>query len=97
VREWHGSLLITLLAGLLIAPGVDAQDIGRLFRDINPSVVVIRAKGRDVTAAGHQHVQGDRLRRPDLGRWQGHDRRPRRALDGNRSRSPCSAPARSSS
>jgi len=28
-----------------------AQDVGELFRKINPSVVVVRAKGREVTAA----------------------------------------------
>jgi S1-C subfamily serine protease len=45
-----------LLPGVLVGavlgwcpPGVDAQDVEELFRKINPSVVVIKAKGRDVS------------------------------------------------
>jgi len=46
--------LTAVLIGLVLAAGVPvarAQDVGALFRDINPSVVVVRAKGREVTAA----------------------------------------------
>ena len=42
------------LAGAMVAcapSAVEAQDVGELFRKINPSVVVIRAKGREVTGA----------------------------------------------
>ena len=42
------------LVGILVAVGAlaaQAQDVGELFRNINPSVVVVRAKGREVTAA----------------------------------------------
>jgi len=44
----------TVLIGLVLAaaaPLAEAQDVGELFRSINPSVVVVRAKGREVTAA----------------------------------------------
>ena len=47
-----------LLLGVLVVGAmswfpsrVDAQDVGDLFRRINPSVVVIKAKGRDVVPA----------------------------------------------
>jgi serine protease Do len=46
--------LASVLIGLLTLAGVptaQGQDVGELFRKINPSVVVIRAKGRDVTVA----------------------------------------------
>ncbi len=47
------SLIIAVVGALLAwcPPDVQAQDVGELFRKINPSVVVIRAKGREVTAA----------------------------------------------
>jgi S1-C subfamily serine protease len=43
-----------VFAGAVIAwapSAVEAQDVGQLFRKINPSVVVIRAKGREVSGA----------------------------------------------
>jgi serine protease Do len=43
------ALVTTVLGGL--APNVQAQDVDTLFHKINPSVVVIKAKGRDVTPA----------------------------------------------
>jgi len=46
---------IGLLVGLaLLSPPrpADAQDLGEVFRKVNPSVVVIRAKGRDVEGPG---------------------------------------------
>ena len=45
--------LVVLGAFLLAATLVPAraQDVGELFRTINPSVVVVRAKGREVTTA----------------------------------------------
>jgi serine protease Do len=48
-------LLIPLLTiGLVgsLAPDVPAQSLGEVFRRVAPSVVVIRAKGRDVGAGG---------------------------------------------
>jgi len=47
-------LLTFMLTSVFIvsAPAAGrAQDVGELFRKINPSVVVVRAKGREVTAA----------------------------------------------
>ncbi len=47
----RAALLIGL--ALLWLPGpADAETIGELFRKVNPSVVVIRAKGRDVEGPG---------------------------------------------
>jgi len=50
----RAALLGVLVAVILgwFPPGVDAQDVEALFRRVNPSVVVIRAKGRDITAKG---------------------------------------------
>jgi hypothetical protein len=45
--------LLGLLVGAVIGwfpAGVEAQDMEELFRKVNPSVVVIKAKGRDVSA-----------------------------------------------
>ena len=42
-------LVISLLSWL--APGARAQSVGEVFRKVNPSVVVIRARGRDVSAS----------------------------------------------
>ena len=44
--------LLGVLVGALLAwfpAGVEAQDVEELFRKVNPSVVVIKAKGRDVS------------------------------------------------
>jgi len=54
-RESRRALLAALPIGFaLVGPPerVDAQTIGDVFRKVNPSVVVIRAKGRDVEGAG---------------------------------------------
>ena len=50
IRPW---LVVALIAGLLTSwpVGVAAEDAEDLFRKVNPSVVVIRAKGREVTTA----------------------------------------------
>ena len=40
-----------LLLIMLVPPSAWAQDLGELFRKINASVVVVRAKGREITAA----------------------------------------------
>ena len=48
------TFIVSILALLLVAapsPG-RAQGLGELYRNANPSVVVIRAKGRDVAASG---------------------------------------------
>jgi S1-C subfamily serine protease len=50
----RNSLVAILVVGLLawLAPGAVAQTAGDVFRQVAPSVVVIRAKGRDVAAGG---------------------------------------------
>ena len=50
----RNSLVAVLVVGLLawLAPGAVAQTAGDVFRQVAPSVVVIRAKGRDVAAGG---------------------------------------------
>jgi S1-C subfamily serine protease len=45
------ALLVTGLLGWLVPP-VEAETVGELFRRVAPSVVVIRAKGRDVETSG---------------------------------------------
>lgn len=48
-----GTGLITLLVLVLLAwpwTSVEAQNVGQVFRQVNPSVVVIRTKEKDVTA-----------------------------------------------
>jgi S1-C subfamily serine protease len=50
-----GALLLAVPLGvaLICAPeAIEAQSMGEIFRQVNPSVVVIRAKGRDVEGAG---------------------------------------------
>jgi hypothetical protein len=45
--------LLGALVGALLAwlpTGVEAQDVEELFRKVNPSVVVIKARGRDVSS-----------------------------------------------
>ena len=48
------SLIALLVAGFLgwLVPPVEAETVGELFRRVAPSVVVIRAKGRDVETSG---------------------------------------------
>jgi serine protease Do len=44
--------LVAVLTGMMllgIAPCADAQNVGEVFRKVTPSVVVVRAKGREVT------------------------------------------------
>ena len=54
--RWYASLvLIAVVAGTVVvtAPGtLEAQSVRDLFKKVTPSVVVIRAKGRDVTSGG---------------------------------------------
>src|SRR2546428_13060574 len=47
-------LAVILAAAVLpaFAPAAQAQNLDDIFRKVNPSVVVVRAKGRDVSAAG---------------------------------------------
>src|SRR5882762_10726904 len=46
------SIFVLMSVVIVSAPAsARAQDVGELFRKINPSVVVVRAKGREVTAA----------------------------------------------
>src|SRR5262245_34052254 len=44
--------LIAITTLLLVAPRASSQTVGDVFRKVDPSVVVIRAKGRDVGASG---------------------------------------------
>ena len=46
------ALALASVLSLGAAEIVDAQDLRQLFRNVSPSVAVIRAKGQDVTAAG---------------------------------------------
>jgi len=48
------SLAALLIVGLVawLSPGAEAQTPGEVFRKVAPSVVVIRAKGRDIAASG---------------------------------------------
>src|SRR5438094_5319285 len=47
-------LAVILAAAVLpaFAPAAQAQNLDDIFRKVNPSVVVVRAKGRDVSAGG---------------------------------------------
>ena len=74
---------LAAVALLWIPVSAPAQDMTQLFRKVSPSVVVIRAKGREVTATGQSRFNRDGIGRADLGRWQGHDGGPRRAHHGH--------------
>src|SRR5688572_20222708 len=51
MRRMRRLLVILLAAALGGCPaGVEAQDVEELFRTVTPAVVVIRAKGREVTS-----------------------------------------------
>jgi len=54
LRRLARLVLIALVGGVVVvAPGRgEAQSVRELFRKVTPSVVVIRAKGRDVTTGG---------------------------------------------
>ena len=55
LRSVAGLMLIAMVAGTVVlgAPRVsEAQSVRDLFKKVTPSVVVIRAKGRDVTSGG---------------------------------------------
>ena len=43
---------LTILIAMSIPVAVGAQTVGEVFRKVTPSVVVIRARGREVSAAG---------------------------------------------
>lgn len=45
-------IMLFTVAAVIGAVPAEAQDIGELFRKVSPSVVVIRAKGRDVGSGG---------------------------------------------
>ena len=47
-------LAVILAAAVLpvFAPAARAQNLDEIFRKVNPSVVVVRSKGRDVSAGG---------------------------------------------
>jgi len=60
VAGWLGSelrLLIMVGALALITPlPIQAQGLSQVFQQVNPSVVVVRAKGRDLVARGGESV-----------------------------------------
>ena len=67
LRSVAGLMLIAMGAGTVVlgAPRVgEAQAVRDLFKKVTPSVVVIRAKGRDVTSGGPDRLHRDGLRRP---------------------------------
>src|SRR5262245_40737781 len=48
-------VLAVILAGIVlpvVVPAARAQNLDDIFRKVNPSVIVVRSKGRDVGAAG---------------------------------------------
>lgn len=45
-------LLLAALTGLGLPAPAAAQAVGDVFRQVSPSVVVIRSRGRDVSATG---------------------------------------------
>jgi len=51
LRSWR---IAALAVGLLLSawPTASAETLGEAYRRISPSVVVIRARGREVTASG---------------------------------------------
>jgi S1-C subfamily serine protease len=57
----HAVAALLIVGGLVALPGpAAAQSVGEVFRKVNPSVVVIRAKGREVsgTAEGRFNETG---------------------------------------
>ena len=51
MRRLRVALMLLGISWALVPSPVHAQSVGEVFRKVNPSVVVIRAKGRDVTTA----------------------------------------------
>src|SRR5213593_93226 len=51
MKRWLTALLLVALPAWAM-PGAEAQTPGEVFRKVAPSVVVIRAKGRDISASG---------------------------------------------
>ncbi len=50
VKRWIGAALLGLL--LVPAPGAEAQGVGPVFRRVNPSVVIVRARWKEVAGSG---------------------------------------------
>src|SRR5262244_3845195 len=46
------AILLVVSSVAWLSPGAEAQTPGEVFRKVAPSVVVIRAKGRDIAASG---------------------------------------------
>src|SRR3984893_10865428 len=61
ISTWRGRVVVIWMAVLLCSTfsgGIkraEAQTMRELFKKVAPSVVVIRARGRDVTAGGETH------------------------------------------
>src|SRR5437588_55543 len=52
MRGWLVAVLVAMSGFVAAPPPVSAQNLAELFRKISPSVVVIKAKGRDVASSG---------------------------------------------
>src|SRR5262245_66015698 len=52
MRDVERALIVVLVGAVLggLPARVEAQDIDEMFRKVSPSVVVIKAKGREVTS-----------------------------------------------
>jgi len=46
------AIILAVASLSVLAPAAQAQNLDDIFREVNPSVVVVRSKGRDVSAAG---------------------------------------------
>ena len=57
VRAWGALVVVVLVltAAPVTALAAEARTVGDVFRAVSPSVVVVRAKGRDVGATGIRH------------------------------------------
>src|SRR2546426_9661043 len=73
MRRSHVALMALGISWAIFPSSVHAQSVGDVFRKVNPSVVVIRAKGRDVTAAAGGVVRYNETGpgRPSLAHVQG--------------------------
>ena len=66
----------------VVVPLAHAQNLNELFSKVNPSVVVIRAKGRDVSNVGVTRFSETGSGVLVTGGWQGDDGRARRERHG---------------
>ena len=74
--------LVALVLLVTAPPPGWSQSLGELYRQASPSVVVIRAKGREVTTGGVARFGETGLGRARLAGWEGRHRVARRPRDG---------------